>query len=128
MAGSYCDFLLGSSAATAYLPTSIRARPNLTIAVGTLCTKLVLSQSSGAVVCTGAELATSASSPRVTVKARKDVIVSSGSVNTPQLLMCSGIGPEAQLRKVGVEPVVVNENVGQHMLDVRPVPLFLAID
>lgn len=109
----------GSSAATAYLPASVRARPNLTIAVGTVCTKLVLTKSaSNEVVCTGVELATSASGPRTTVNASKEVIISSGTVNTPQILMCSGIGPEEQLKKAGITPVVVNEHVGQHLLDV----------
>lgn len=50
-------------------------------------------------------------------RARKEVIVSLGAFHSPQLLMVSGIGPEAELERVGVDPVVVNENVGQHLND-----------
>ncbi|OAL55282.1 glucose-methanol-choline oxidoreductase-like protein [Pyrenochaeta sp. DS3sAY3a] len=50
-------------------------------------------------------------------RARNEVIVSMGAFHSPQLLMVSGIGPAAELEKVGVEPVVVNENVGQHLND-----------
>ncbi|KAF2021356.1 GMC oxidoreductase [Aaosphaeria arxii CBS 175.79] len=50
-------------------------------------------------------------------RARNEVIVSMGAFHSPQLLMVSGIGPEAELKKVGVEPVVINENVGQHLND-----------
>lgn len=50
-------------------------------------------------------------------RARKEVILSMGAFQSPQLLMVSGIGPEAQLEKVGVEAVHINENVGQHLND-----------
>lgn len=50
-------------------------------------------------------------------RARNEVIVSMGAFHSPQLLMVSGIGPADELAKVGIEPVVVNENVGQHLND-----------
>ncbi|KAF1954257.1 glucose-methanol-choline oxidoreductase-like protein [Byssothecium circinans] len=50
-------------------------------------------------------------------RARKEVILSMGAFHTPQLLMVSGIGPRAELEKVGVSPVLINENVGQHLND-----------
>ncbi|KAF2855286.1 GMC oxidoreductase [Plenodomus tracheiphilus IPT5] len=50
-------------------------------------------------------------------RARNEVIVSMGAFHSPQLLMVSGIGPAEELAKVGIEPVVVNENVGQHLND-----------
>ncbi|MCO5566001.1 hypothetical protein L7F22_019676 [Adiantum nelumboides] len=51
------------------------------------------------------------------VYARKEVIVSSGAFGSPQLLMVSGIGPQAQLQKFNITPVVINENVGKNMQD-----------
>ncbi|KAF3000872.1 hypothetical protein E8E13_007634 [Curvularia kusanoi] len=50
-------------------------------------------------------------------KARNEVIVSMGAFHSPQLLMISGIGPAEELKKVGIEAVVVNENVGRNLND-----------
>jgi len=51
------------------------------------------------------------------VRARKEVILSAGSYETPHLLLKSGIGPAAQLRAAGVEPVVDLSGVGQRLQD-----------
>ncbi|KAF1936827.1 glucose-methanol-choline oxidoreductase-like protein [Clathrospora elynae] len=50
-------------------------------------------------------------------RARNEVIVSMGAFHSPQLLMVSGIGPAAELKKFAITPIVVNENVGQHLND-----------
>ncbi|RMZ67075.1 gmc oxidoreductase [Pyrenophora seminiperda CCB06] len=50
-------------------------------------------------------------------RARKEVIVSLGAFHSPQLLMTSGIGPKAELEKFAITPIVVNENIGQHLND-----------
>ncbi|KAJ4318577.1 hypothetical protein N0V94_004355 [Neodidymelliopsis sp. IMI 364377] len=50
-------------------------------------------------------------------RARNEVIVSMGAFHSPQLLMVSGIGRAAELEKVGIEPIVINENVGQNLND-----------
>jgi len=50
------------------------------------------------------------------VRARKEVIVSSGAINSPQLLMLSGIGPKDHLREMGI-PLVQDLPVGQHLMD-----------
>lgn len=46
-----------------------------------------------------------------------EVILSGGAINTPQLLMLSGIGPAEQLRAQGITPLVDNPNVGAHLND-----------
>jgi choline dehydrogenase len=49
--------------------------------------------------------------------AGKEVIISAGTFNTPQLLKLSGIGPANELHKLGI-PVVVNlHGVGQNLQD-----------
>lgn len=54
---------------------------------------------------------------RYVVYARKEVIVSAGSINSPQLLMLSGIGPKQQLQKLGI-PVLKNApGVGENLQD-----------
>ena len=53
------------------------------------------------------------------IRARKEVIVSAGSVNTPQLLMLSGIGPKEDLDKLGIDMIAdlpVGQNLQDHML------------
>lgn len=49
--------------------------------------------------------------------ASKEVILSGGAYNTPQLLMLSGIGPASHLAELGIDAVVDNLNVGQHLQD-----------
>ncbi|XP_075985984.1 glucose dehydrogenase [FAD, quinone]-like [Anticarsia gemmatalis] len=51
-----------------------------------------------------------------TAYARKEVIVSAGSINSPKLLMLSGIGPEEHLRKLHI-PVIKDLAVGENLQD-----------
>ncbi|KAL1393106.1 GMC oxidoreductase [Phyllosticta capitalensis] len=51
------------------------------------------------------------------VSAKKEVILSMGAFNSPQLLMISGIGPQAVLDKFGISPIHINENVGNNLND-----------
>ena len=50
------------------------------------------------------------------VRARKEVILSAGAINSPQLLMISGIGPADHLASVGIKPLV-NLPVGYNLMD-----------
>ncbi|KAH8304779.1 hypothetical protein KR044_007007 [Drosophila immigrans] len=50
------------------------------------------------------------------VLARKEVILSAGAINTPQLLMLSGVGPAKHLRELGIKPVA-NLAVGYNLQD-----------
>jgi len=52
-----------------------------------------------------------------TVYADKEVILSGGAVQTPKLLMLSGIGPEAELRRHGIAVKHRLEGVGQNLQD-----------
>ena len=51
------------------------------------------------------------------VQAGREVIVSGGSVNSPQLLMLSGVGPADVLKRHGIEVVRQQPNVGRHLQD-----------
>lgn len=47
----------------------------------------------------------------------KEVVLSGGAFNTPQMLMLSGIGPAGHLNDKGVETVVDSPNVGKNLMD-----------
>jgi choline dehydrogenase len=51
------------------------------------------------------------------VKARREVVVAASSINSPKLLMLSGIGPAEHLRENGIEVVADRPGVGQNLQD-----------
>jgi choline dehydrogenase-like flavoprotein len=52
--------------------------------------------------------------PTIRVKARKEVILSAGSFNSPQLLMLSGIGDKQELAKAGIPSILHLPDVGKN--------------
>ncbi len=53
----------------------------------------------------------------VTLRARREVILSASSINTPKLLMLSGVGPGAELARHGIPVVADRAGVGQNLMD-----------
>lgn len=85
-------------------------RPNLHVAINAHVTKIafVKKRAVGVAFIHGAE--------RKFVKARREVILSAGSVGSPQILMLSGIGPRMHLEELGIEPIA-DLPVGEHLQD-----------
>ncbi|MEM6971178.1 MAG: choline dehydrogenase [Pseudomonadota bacterium] len=54
---------------------------------------------------------------RVTVAARREVILAASAINSPKLLMLSGIGPAAHLAEHGIEVVADRPGVGANLQD-----------
>lgn len=52
-----------------------------------------------------------------TINAREEVIIAASSINSPKLLMLSGIGPSKELAKHGIEIVAERPGVGQNLQD-----------
>ena len=50
--------------------------------------------------------------------ANKEVILSGGAINSPQLLMLSGVGPSKHLKDKGIEVVHSLEGVGRNLQDI----------
>jgi choline dehydrogenase len=51
------------------------------------------------------------------VKARREVILAASSINSPKLLLLSGIGPAAELSKLGIAVVADRPGVGKNLQD-----------
>jgi choline dehydrogenase len=98
------------SMARAYL-YPVLARPNVTVLVNTNVDRLVLAGTKA----TGVQI-TRAGAQSV-IDAKTEVIVCSGGINTPKLLMLSGIGDDAQLRQHGIKTVVNAKEVGKNFQD-----------
>jgi choline dehydrogenase len=60
-----------------------------------------------------------------TVRARREVILCGGAINSPQLLLLSGVGPQEQLAAHGIELVKHSPGVGQAMQDHYSAPIKL---
>ncbi|MDX6363614.1 MAG: choline dehydrogenase [Streptomyces sp.] len=52
-----------------------------------------------------------------TVRAEQEVVLSAGAYNSPKLLMLSGIGPADHLPELGIDVVLDQPNVGEHLQD-----------
>ena len=98
------------SAARAYLRPALRGR-NVSLRTGAYVTRVVMD----GVRATGIEYMRLGR--RHVVHAAKEVILSGGVFNSPQLLMLSGIGPADHLREVGIEPVIDSPYVGGNLQD-----------
>ena len=63
----------------------------------------------------------------VEAKVRREVILSGGAINSPQLLMLSGIGEANQLKNVGIEPLIDANAVGRNLQDHIAVSYFYKV-
>ena len=98
------------SAARAYLAPNL-SRTNLRVMTGATATRIRLDGSRA----TGVEARIDG--VPTFVPARKEVLVSAGALQSPQLLMLSGIGPAEQLRSLGIEVRHDLPGVGRNLHD-----------
>ena len=112
-AGTYQMTIRGrrrNSAARAFLRPAMR-RKNLVVETGAMVTRLIVE--GGRAV--GVEYLQHGR--HRTLRAKAEVILSGGAINSPQLLQLSGIGPGALLQGLDLPVLVDNANVGDHMND-----------
>jgi choline dehydrogenase len=108
------------SSADAYIWPVLQNRPNLHVVLHAECSKIIIdNESSTGPIATGVQLHLrrgSMNEKQVTVRACKEVIVSSSAVGSPKLLMLSGIGPKNELAKHDI-PCIVDLPVGKNLMD-----------
>jgi choline dehydrogenase len=104
------------SAADAYLGPALQ-RANLTVHTGALAHRVVLEggRAVGVLYEHGGR--------QVSARAEQEVLLSGGSINSPQLLMLSGIGPAEHLRAHGIEVAVDLAGVGANLHDHPTLPM-----
>jgi choline dehydrogenase len=95
-------------ASRAYLRPS-RQRGNLKILINTLVRRVVVENGSA----TGVEVAGDAISRVITCK--REIVLCAGAINTPQLLMLSGVGDPDELRGLGIKVVAEARGVGRNL-------------
>ncbi|WP_371932829.1 choline dehydrogenase [Roseibium sp. MMSF_3544] len=98
------------SAANAYLKPALK-RGNLTLIKGALVRKVLIenNRAVGVEFETGGEIREA--------KAEREVILSASSINSPKILMLSGIGPADQLSDLGIDVVADRPGVGANLQD-----------
>ncbi|CAH0551850.1 unnamed protein product [Brassicogethes aeneus] len=100
------------SSARAYLRPN-RNRPNLHVMLNSTATKINLRKTGNQKTIDSVEFIYMGKT--FTVKVNKELILGAGALNTPQILLLSGIGPKAQLDKVGIQQVHELPGVGQNL-------------
>ncbi|KAH7413985.1 hypothetical protein DE146DRAFT_731532 [Phaeosphaeria sp. MPI-PUGE-AT-0046c] len=90
---------------------------NLKVFTQTQALRILFDKSSARPKASGVEVAALLGLARYNISARREVIVSAGAFQSPQLLMLSGIGPTDELTKHGIDQIVSAPGVGQNMWD-----------
>jgi len=105
-----------ASTAEAFL-RPVLDRPNLTVRTGALTTRILLDgdRAIGVRYLRGGI--------EEDVRADGEVVLAGGAINSPQLLMLSGIGPARHLRELGIDVAVNLPGVGENLHDHPVVPM-----
>ena len=100
----------------AFVRPACYARPNFELWTSAQVVKLLMTtDADGQARCTGAQVWTGHG--HVTVTAKQAVVLSAGSIGTPQILQLSGLGPAGLLKQHGIEPVIDLPGVGANLQD-----------
>ncbi len=99
------------SSAVAYLKPA-KTRPNLTIITHAQADRIEIADG-----CATGVTYTNRSGQQQTVTARREIVLCGGAINSPQLLMLSGIGEPEQLAANGIEVVKSLPGVGKNLQD-----------
>jgi choline dehydrogenase len=122
-----------------YIQAAVKDGVNITVSLTSLATRILFASSSkcgdkpratGVEFLKGKSLyaadsrrSANSTSAKRTVKARREVIVSGGTFNSPQILMLSGVGPAADLEKFNIPVVKDLPGVGQNLMDNQEMPI-----
>ncbi|KAF9475360.1 pyranose dehydrogenase [Pholiota conissans] len=106
-----------SSAATSYLGANVVKRPNLFIVLDTFVTRIlpVTQGNSTKPVFNSVEVLVGGNT--TVLHAKKELILSAGSIGTPHILLHSGIGDSDELKQLNITPTLNLPSVGKNLTD-----------
>ncbi len=89
----------------------VRSRPNLSVETNALARRVLFEgkRATGVVFARGGQ--------EITVKARREVILAAGAIQSPQILEVSGVGQADRLRDLGVDVIHDSKGVGENLQD-----------
>ncbi len=99
------------STAAAFLKPALR-RPNLTVKTNTFVKRIIIENGRA----TGVEAQTAQSNAE-RINCSGEVILSAGAIQSPQILMLSGIGDPTELKRVGIDVLMALPGVGKNLQD-----------
>ena len=102
------------SAAHAYLHPVMK-RGNLTVLTGALTQRVLFDGRPGQMRAAGVQIERGGRTE--VLQAAREVLVCAGALQSPQLLMCSGVGSKAQILEHGIRPVADLPGVGENLQD-----------
>jgi len=107
-----------SSSATSYLSPDVLKRPNLDVLLNTRVTRILRTNETRPYPAfRDVEISRNSTGPRYVMTASKELILSAGTIGTPQILLSSGIGDASELRTIGVQSVLHIPDVGKNLQD-----------
>lgn len=98
------------SAATTYLSTTVRSRPNLRIMTRAQVSGLIMDGKS----CTGIKVWRGDGEESFLAR---EIVICAGAIHSPAILLRAGIGPAGQLREAGIPVIADRAGVGQGLMD-----------
>ncbi|KAF7770784.1 CAZyme family AA3 [Agaricus bisporus var. burnettii] len=96
---------------------SLPPRSNLHILLQNTVTRILFDSSSGGLHATGVEFSPAPGATVQSVRVNKEAILCGGSINSPQILQLSGVGPNDVLSAAGVDVKLDLPGVGTHLQD-----------
>ena len=96
-----------------FLNRKVRSRKNLTIMTSTQINKVIFDGTQAI----GVNCSQKKGKTSLTIHAKKEVILSTGAISSPQILQLSGIGDENLLNKFGIKTIHHNPWVGKNLQD-----------
>ncbi|WP_101750647.1 GMC family oxidoreductase [Nesterenkonia massiliensis] len=92
-------------------------RENFTLLTDTWVKEILFDDDGGVPRATGVSVVNNAFGRASAIRASKEVVISAGAIDSPKLLMLSGIGPAEHLQEHGIEVRVDSPGVGRHLQD-----------